>query len=211
MAPARITVLISGRGSNLVALIDAVAAGNIAGTITQVISNRPGALGLAHAQKAGIPTRVVDHKAYASRDAFEVALADAIDAGKPDLVVLAGFMRVLGADFVRRYEGRMLNIHPSLLPTYPGLDTHRRALADGAKRHGCTVHFVTATVDGGPIIDQAEVPVLPGDDESALAARVLQAEHRLLPDVVARYCAGHLVLEDGRVRVVDAARASGRS
>ncbi|MGA8032849.1 MAG: phosphoribosylglycinamide formyltransferase [Casimicrobiaceae bacterium] len=211
MAPARITVLISGRGSNLVALIDAVAAGNIAGAITQVISNRPGAPGLAHAQKAGIPTKVVDHKAYASRDAFEAALAAAIDDGKPDLVVLAGFMRVLGADFVRRYEGRMLNIHPSLLPAYPGLDTHRRALADRAKRHGCTVHFVTATVDGGPIVAQAEVPVLPGDVEAALAARVLEAEHRLLPDVVARYCAGRLVLEGGRVRVVDAVPASGRS
>ncbi|MGE5088414.1 MAG: phosphoribosylglycinamide formyltransferase [Candidatus Levyibacteriota bacterium] len=211
MPPARITVLISGRGSNLVALIDAVAAGTIAGAITQVISNRPGAPGLDHAAKAGIPTRVVDHKAYASRAAFEADLAAAIDEGKPDLIVLAGFMRVLGADFVRRYEGRMLNIHPSLLPAYPGLDTHRRALADGAKRHGCSVHFVTATVDGGPIVGQAEVPVLPGDDESTLAARVLEAEHRLLPDVVARYCDGRLVLDRGRARVVDAAPAGGRS
>jgi phosphoribosylglycinamide formyltransferase-1 len=211
MAPARITVLISGRGSNLVALIDAVAARKIAGAITQVISNRPGALGLDRAAKAGIPTTVVDHKAYASRDAFEAALAAAIDEGKPDLIVLAGFMRVLGADFVRRYEGRMLNIHPSLLPAYPGLDTHRRALADGAKRHGCSVHFVTATVDGGPIVGQAEVAVLPGDDESTLAARVLEAEHRLLPEVVALYCEGHLVLDHGRVRVLDAAPRAGRS
>ena len=211
MAPARITVLISGRGSNLVALIDAVRAGQIAGTITQVISNRPGAPGLDHAAKAGIATRVIDHKAYASREAFETALAAAIDADRPDLVVLAGFMRVLGADFVRRYEGRMLNIHPSLLPAYPGLDTHRRALAEGAKRHGCSVHFVTATVDGGPIVAQAEVPVLPGDDESALAARVLEAEHRLLPEVVGLYCAGRLVLDNGRVRVMDAATPSGRS
>ena len=211
MAPARITVLISGRGSNLVALIDAVRAGQIAGTITQVISNRPGAPGLDHAARAGIATRVIDHKAYASREAFETALAAAIDADRPDLVVLAGFMRVLGADFVRRYEGRMLNVHPSLLPAYPGLDTHRRALAEGAKRHGCSVHFVTATVDGGPIVAQAEVPVLPGDDESALAARVLEAEHRLLPEVVGLYCAGRLVLDNGRVRVMDAATPSGRS
>ena len=211
MAPARITVLISGRGSNLVALIDAVRAGQIAGTITQVISNRPGAPGLDHAARAGIATRVIDHKAYASREAFETALAAAIDADRPDLVVLAGFMRVLGAEFVRRYEGRMLNIHPSLLPAYPGLDTHRRALAEGAKRHGCSVHFVTATVDGGPIVAQAEVPVLPGDDESALAARVLEAEHRLLPEVVGLYCAGRLVLDNGGVRVMDAATPSGRS
>ena len=211
MAPARITVLISGRGSNLVALIDAVGAGKIAGRITQVISNRPGAPGLAHAARAGIATRVVDHKAYASREAFELALAAAIDEDKPDLVVLAGFMRVLGADFVRRYEGRMLNIHPSLLPAYPGLDTHRRALADGATRHGCSVHFVTATVDGGPIVAQAEVPVLPGDDESALAARVLEAEHRLFPEVVGLYCSGRLVLENGRVRVMDAATPSAGS
>ena len=211
MARARITVLISGRGSNLVALIDAVAAGKIAGAITQVISNRPDAPGLDHAAKAGIPTKVVDHRAHASREAFEAALAAAIDDGKPDVVVLAGFMRVLGADFVRRYEGRMLNIHPSLLPAYPGLDTHRRVLADGAKRHGCSVHFVTATVDGGPIVGQAEVAVLPGDDESTLAARVLEAEHRLLPEIVARYCEGRLVLDHGRVRVIDAAPQAGRS
>lgn len=211
MAPARITVLISGRGSNLAALIDAVRSGQVAGTITQVISNRPGAPGLDHAARAGIATRVVDHRAHASREAFEAALAAAIDAGRPDLIVLAGFMRVLGADFVRRYEGRMLNIHPSLLPAYPGLDTHRRALDDGAQRHGCSVHFVTATVDAGPIVAQAEVPVLPEDDEATLAARVLEAEHRLLPEVVGLYCSGRLVLDNGRVRVIDAATPSGRS
>ena len=130
-------------------------------------------------------------------------LADAIDQGEPDVIVLAGFMRILGADFVRRYEGRMLNIHPSLLPAYPGTDTHRRALADGATRHGCTVHFVTPDVDGGPIVAQAEVPVRPGDDPATLAARVLEQEHRLLPDVVGWFCAGRLRLEDGRVRVID--------
>ncbi len=192
MASTRITVLISGRGSNLAALIDAERAGTLVGTITQVISNRPAAPGLAHAAKAGIATAVVDHRAYRSREAFEEALRATIDAGRPDLVVLAGFMRVLGADFVEHYAGRMLNIHPSLLPAYPGLHTHRRALADQATRHGCSVHFVTAGVDAGPIVAQAEVPVLPGDDEATLAARVLEAEHRLLPDAVALFCAGRL-------------------
>lgn len=192
MASKRITVLISGRGSNLAALIDAERAGTLVGTITQVISNRPGAPGLAHAAKAGIATFVVDHRAYPSREAFEVALRATIDAGRPDLIVLAGFMRVLGADFVEHYAGRMLNIHPSLLPAYPGLHTHRRALADKATRHGCSVHFVTAGVDAGPIVAQAEVPVLDGDNEATLAARVLEAEHRLLPEVVALFCAGRL-------------------
>jgi phosphoribosylglycinamide formyltransferase-1 len=192
MASKRITVLISGRGSNLAALIDAERAGTLVGTITQVISNRPGAPGLAHAAKAGIATFVVDHRAYPSREAFEVALRATIDAGRPDLIVLAGFMRVLGADFVEHYAGRMLNIHPSLLPAYPGLHTHRRALADKATRHGCSVHFVTAGVDAGPIVAQAEVPVLDGDNEATLAARVLEAEHRVLPEVVALFCAGRL-------------------
>jgi len=203
MALARITVLISGRGSNLVALIDAANAGAIDGAVTQVISNRPGAGGLTHAERNGIATRVVDHRAFASRTAFDAALADAIDASEPDVVVLAGFMRILGAAFVERYAGRMLNIHPSLLPAYPGTDTHARALADGAARHGCTVHFVTPDVDGGPIIAQSEVPVLPGDDAATLAARVLEAEHRLLPQIVGAYCAGRIVLEGDRVRLVD--------
>jgi phosphoribosylglycinamide formyltransferase-1 len=203
MALARITVLISGRGSNLAALIDAANAGTIDGAVTQVISNRPEAPGLAHAEHNGIATTVVDHRAFATRDAFDAALAAAIDASEPDLIVLAGFMRVLGADFVQRYTGRMLNIHPSLLPAYPGTDTHRRALTDRATRHGCSVHFVTADVDGGPIVAQADVPVLPGDDASSLAARVLEAEHRLLPQVVGWFCAGRLVVDDGRVRVID--------
>jgi len=201
MALARITVLISGRGSNLAALIDAANAGTIDGAVTQVISNRPEAPGLAYAERNGIATTVVDHRAYASRAAFEAALAEAIDRSEPDLIVLAGFMRILGADFVQRYAGRMLNIHPSLLPAYPGTDTHRRALEDRATRHGCTVHFVTADVDGGPIVAQAEVPVLPGDDAETLAARVLEREHRLLPQVVGWFCAGRLALEDGRARI----------
>ena len=208
VALARITVLISGRGSNLAALIDAAHAGTIDGAVTQVISNRPHAAGLAHAERNGIACAVVDHRAYASRAAFDAALAEAIDRGEPDLIVFAGFMRILGANFVERYAGRMLNIHPSLLPAYPGTGTHRRALEDGATRHGCTVHFVTTDVDGGPIVARAEVPIMPGDDAQSLAARVLEAEHRLLPQVVGWFCAGRIVLEDGRARVVGAACVS---
>jgi phosphoribosylglycinamide formyltransferase-1 len=210
MALARITVLISGRGSNLAALIDAVNAGAIDGAVTHVISNRPGAAGLAHAERNGIATTVVDHRAFATRDAFDAALAAAIDASEPDLIVLAGFMRILGAGFVQRYAGRMLNIHPSLLPAYPGTDTHARALADRVTRHGCTVHFVTPDVDGGPIVAQADVPVLPGDDAATLAARVLETEHRLLPQVVAQFCAGRIVVEGDRVRIVDPPLAAAR-
>jgi len=200
MALARITVLISGRGSNLGALLAAAAPRAMAGAVTHVISNRADARGLERAQAEGVSTAVVDHRAHAGRQDFDAALADEIDASEPDLVVLAGFMRVLGEGFVRRYEGRMLNIHPSLLPLYPGLHTHRRALADGVRVHGCTVHFVTPAVDVGPIVAQGVVPVLPDDDEARLAARVLAVEHRLLPAAVAAYCHGDLALEAGRVR-----------
>ena len=210
MALARITVLISGRGSNLAALIDAANAAEFDGAVTHVISNRPDAAGLTHAERNGIATTVVDHRAFASRDAFDAALGEAIDAGEPDLVVLAGFMRILGADFVQRYAGRMLNIHPSLLPAYPGTDTHGRALADRAARHGCTVHFVTPDVDGGPIVAQAEVPVLPDDDATSLAARVLEAEHRLLSDVVGLFCAGRIALEGDRARILESSAANPR-
>jgi phosphoribosylglycinamide formyltransferase-1 len=204
MALARITILISGRGSNMAALIDAAAAGEFDGAVTQVISNRADAAGLVYAQQHGIATAVVDHRAYASRAAFETALAEAIDRSEPDLIVLAGFMRILGAAFVQRYAGRMLNIHPSLLPAYPGTDTHRRVLEDNVPHHGCTVHFVTPDVDGGPIVAQAEVAVLPDDDAATLAARVLEQEHRLLPEVVGWFCAGRIVLDDtGRVCVID--------
>lgn len=199
MPLARISVLVSGRGSNLRALVAAAAAGAIDGAITQVISNRADAGGLALAQAAGIATRVVDHRAHATRESFDAALAAALAQGEPDLVVLAGFMRVLGPAFVRAHEGRLLNIHPSLLPLYPGLHTHRRALADGVKVHGCTVHFVTADVDGGPIVAQGVVPVLPQDDEASLAARVLAVEHRLLPAAVAAWCRGDVSLASGRV------------
>ena len=197
----RITVLISGRGSNLAALIEAANAGTIDGAVTHVISNRPDAGGLAHAQRNGIATTVVDHRAFATRDEFDAALADAIDASEPELIVLAGFMRILGAAFVQRYAGRMLNIHPSLLPAYPGTGTHGRALADRATRHGCTVHLVTPDVDGGPIVAQSEVPVLSGDDPTTLAARVLDAEHRLLPQVVGWFCAGRIDVDGDRVRI----------
>ncbi|HLX30652.1 MAG TPA: phosphoribosylglycinamide formyltransferase [Casimicrobiaceae bacterium] len=208
MALSRITVLISGRGSNLAALIDAANAGEIDGAITHVISNRAEAAGLAHARRHGIATTIVDHRRFASRDDFDDALARAIDQGEPDLVVLAGFMRILGPRFVARYTGRMLNIHPSLLPAYPGTNTHERAVADGATAHGCTVHFVTPAVDGGPIIAQATVPVMVGDDSNTLAARVLEAEHRLLPQVVGWYCAKRIVLESDRVRLVDVPAAA---
>jgi phosphoribosylglycinamide formyltransferase-1 len=197
----RIVVLISGRGSNLGAMLDAMNAGSLGGAIAAVVSNRADAAGLAIAQAHAVTTRVIEHRAFASRDDFDNALAHAIDLDSPDLVVLAGFMRVLGAPLIARYAGRMINIHPSLLPAYPGLDTHRRALADGVRIHGCTVHFVTPDVDVGPIVAQAAVAVRDGDDEVSLAARVLAAEHVLLPRVVRWYCEGRLVIEGRRVHV----------
>lgn len=197
----RIAVLISGRGSNMGALLDAMARGALGGTVTRVVANRADAAGLGIAQAKGVATRVVEHRAFAQRELFDAALAAAIDEDPPDLVVLAGFMRVLGPAFIRRYVGRMINIHPSLLPAYPGLHTHRRALADGVRIHGCTVHFVTPEVDVGPIVAQAAVPVREDDDEASLAARVLAAEHVLLPRVVRWYCDGRLVIDGGRVHV----------
>jgi phosphoribosylglycinamide formyltransferase 1 len=197
----RLVILISGRGSNMSAILDAVGDGKIDGEVMAVISNRSDAAGLALAADRGIATMAIDHRAYAGRDAFETALTAAIDAQAPDLIVLAGFMRILSRAFVDRYAGRMINIHPSLLPIYPGLDTHRRALADGVRIHGCTVHFVTGDVDHGPIIAQASVPVRNDDDAKALAARVLEAEHRTLVAAVGWYCAGRLVIDGARVRV----------
>lgn len=173
--------------------------------VVAVIANRPDAAGLAFAAEHGIVTVVVDHKAYATRDAFDTALAAAIDMHRPDLVVLAGFMRILGADFARHYEGRMLNIHPSLLPAFPGLRTHRRAIEAGCKLAGATVHFVTAELDHGPIVVQAAVTVLPGDNEETLAARVLEREHAIYPLAVRWFVEDRLQLADGRVHQRDGA------
>src|SRR5512146_3056905 len=177
----RIVALISGRGSNLRSIVDACRTEAWPASIVAVISNRPGGAGLEWAAAQGIATAVVDHRAYAARTGFDAALAAAVDAHAPDVVVLAGFMRILGPAFVARYAGRVLNIHPSLLPLFPGLDTHRRAIEAGCKVAGATVHLVTAELDHGPIVAQAVVPVLPGDDAETLAARVLEREHVLYP------------------------------
>ena len=190
-----VVLLISGRGSNMQAILDAGI------PVSAVISNRADAAGLALAAARGVATGVVEHRAYATREAFDAALAAAVDRHQPRLVALAGFMRVLTPGFVARYAGRLVNIHPSLLPEFPGLDTHARALAAGAKRHGCTVHFVTEQLDHGPVIAQASVPVLPGDTEQSLAARVLEQEHRIYPQALRWFLDGALVIEGGRVRV----------
>lgn len=174
-------MLISGRGSNMVAVLDALDAGGWPIDVSAVISNRPEAPGLAVAESRGIHTEMIDHKAFASREAFDDALAHAIEAHAPDLIVLAGFMRILTTPFCEAFAGRLLNIHPSLLPAYKGLDTHARVLADGSRFHGATVHAVTAELDHGPILAQAVVPVLEDDTPSTLAARVLSMEHQLLP------------------------------
>lgn len=196
----RIVILVSGRGSNLAALLRACADEAWPAQVAAVISNRPQAGALALAAEHGVSTAVVDHQAYPSREAFDAALAECIDGYAPDWLVLAGFMRILTTGFVERYAGRMVNIHPSLLPAFSGLHTHRRAIEAGCKLAGATVHFVTPTLDHGPIIAQAAVPVLPGDDEAALAARVLAAEHRLFP-MALRWCVeGALQLEGGIVR-----------
>jgi phosphoribosylglycinamide formyltransferase-1 len=196
-----IVILISGRGSNMEALIAARDAGNLPVNIAAVISNRPDAAGLATAARAGIATRHLDHKAFAGREAFDAALAECIDGFAPDLVVLAGFMRILSEGFVRHYEGRLMNIHPSLLPSFPGLHTHQRALEEGVRIHGCTVHFVTPTLDHGPVIIQAAVPVLDGDTESSLAARILVQEHKIYPQAVRWFAEDKLTLDGGRVRL----------
>jgi phosphoribosylglycinamide formyltransferase-1 len=200
----RIAILISGRGSNMEAIVRACAAEAWPAQVVAVVANRPDAGGLAFAAAHGIATAVVDHKAHGAgasgREAFDAALADVLDGFAPDLVVLAGFMRILGAAFVRRFEGRMLNIHPSLLPAFPGLHTHRRALEAGCKAAGATVHFVTPELDHGPIVMQSIVPVRPGDDEHTLAARVLATEHVIYPKCVRWFVEGRLVLEGGVVR-----------
>ena len=192
-----VVVLISGRGSNLQALLDARV------PVSAVISNVPGAAGLAIASARGIATRTVPHRDVASREAFDRALAQEIDAFSPKLVALAGFMRVLTPGFVQRYAGRLLNIHPSLLPAFAGLNTHERALADGVKLHGCTVHFVTADLDHGPIVLQAAIALRRGDTAESLAARVLAQEHIVYPRAVRWFLDGKLVIENGVVQVKD--------
>jgi phosphoribosylglycinamide formyltransferase-1 len=192
-----IVILISGRGSNMEAIVGA----GLPAKVAAVISNRPDAAGLKFAAQSGIAAEVVDEREFSSRGAFDTALEAAIERHSPDLLALAGFMRVLGADFVRHYSGRMVNIHPSLLPAFPGLRTHRRALQEGVKLHGCTVHFVTPQVDHGPIIVQAAVPVRAGDTEATLAARVLRQEHRVYPLAIRWFVEGRLAVENGIVRV----------
>jgi phosphoribosylglycinamide formyltransferase 1 len=198
-----IVILVSGRGSNMRSIVQACAAERWPARVRAVISNRPDALALDFAARLHIATSVVDHRAFPSRDEFDAQLSHAIDVHAPDLVVLAGFMRILGADFVRRYEGRLLNIHPSLLPAFPGLHTHRRALEAGCKVAGATVHFVTTALDHGPIVMQAVVPVLPDDDEQRLSDRVLEREHVIYPRAVRWFVEGRLQVRDGIVRQLD--------
>lgn len=195
-----IVILISGRGSNMEAIVRAARDEQWPARIAAVIANKPDAAGLQFAAAHGIATAVVNHRDYAERDAFDAALRSTIDSFAPDLVVLAGFMRILGAEFTKAYENRMLNIHPSLLPSFTGLHTHRRALEAGVKLHGATVHFVTAELDHGPIVAQAAVPVLADDTEATLAARVLEQEHQIYPRAVRWFVSGQLEIIDGCVR-----------
>jgi phosphoribosylglycinamide formyltransferase 1 len=201
----RIVILISGRGSNMEAIVRRCAEEQWPARVVAVIANRADAAGLSFAQTQDIATAVVEHRAQPSREAFDQALADVIDAHAPDLLLLAGFMRILGTGFVRRYEGRMLNVHPSLLPAFPGLHTHRRVLEAGCKLSGATVHFVTGDLDLGPIVMQSAVPVMADDSEHTLAARVLASEHRIYPLSVSWFVRGLLRVEHGLVRHTEGA------
>ena len=202
-SPLPIVILISGRGSNLQSIIDAVAGDKLAVDIRAVISNRPDADGLQRATQAGIHTEVIDHSHYPDRAAFDEALLDCIERFQPGLVVLAGFMRILTAGFVNHYRGRMLNIHPSLLPAFPGMDTHRRALEAGCKQHGASIHFVTEAVDGGPVVLQAQVPVQQQDTVATLAARVLEQEHQLYPLAIRWFAEKRLQLDNDGQATLD--------
>jgi phosphoribosylglycinamide formyltransferase-1 len=193
----RIVIMISGRGSNMRALFEA----NLPARIVAVISNNAQAAGLDYARKHAVQTHVINHREFADREAFDHALAERVHSFAPDLIVLAGFMRILTEAFVSRFSGRVLNIHPSLLPAFAGLDTHQRALDEGVRLHGCTVHFVTTALDHGPIIVQAAVPVLPDDDAERLAARVLDQEHRIYPIAVRWFLDEKIALADGRVQI----------
>ena len=190
-----VVVLISGSGSNLQKLIDASLVSNY--KISAVISNRPDAFGLQRAERSNVPTRIVDHKSFESREAFDNFLANIIDEINPQLIVLAGFMRILGGDFVNRFSGKILNIHPSLLPKYPGINTHQRALDAGDTEHGVSIHFVTPDLDGGPIIAQGNVPIYKNDTAEVLAARVLEKEHLIYPKVVTWFASGRLRMHKG--------------
>jgi phosphoribosylglycinamide formyltransferase-1 len=206
MAKKRVAVLISGRGSNMVALIEAARAPSYPAAIVLVVSNRADAAGLARARAAGIATAVVDHAAFGKdREAFERALQAELDKHRIDIVCLAGFMRLLTPWFVRRWQGRLINIHPALLPAFKGLDTHARALAAGVSEHGATVHFVVPEMDSGPIITQERLKILAGDDADSLAARVLALEHRIYPQALARVALGEVEFgpEDGGRRTED--------
>ena len=195
----KIVILISGSGSNLQSFIDACSAGIVDGKIMAVISNRPGVKGLDRASAADIPNIVIDHRAFQSREEFDQHLAEVITSFTPDLVVLAGFMRILTDGFVNQFIGKLINIHPSLLPAYPGLNTHQRAIEAGDSTAGATVHFVTSELDGGPAILQAAVPILPKDTAVDLAARVLIVEHEIYPVVAQWYCQGRVVMDQGKV------------
>ncbi|MBT5489708.1 MAG: phosphoribosylglycinamide formyltransferase [Halieaceae bacterium] len=193
----RIVVLLSGRGSNFQSLLNASLTGDLAGSIALVISNRPHAGGLTIANNANIDTALIDHQAYATRDAFDADLAGVIDSVSPDLIVLAGFMRILTQGFVSQFAGRLLNIHPSLLPLYPGLNTHQRALDNRDTHAGATVHYVTGELDGGPSVIQARVPIEPGDTKDQLADRILRVEHQIYPQAVNWHLSGRLLLKNG--------------
>jgi phosphoribosylglycinamide formyltransferase-1 len=200
-APLELAILISGRGSNMVAIARACLAGQINARIRVVISDRPGVAGLASARELGIEALAIPWPGAGDREGFEHALSEALDAQHTDLVVLAGFMRILSPGFVAHYAGRMLNIHPSLLPKYTGLHTHRRALEAMDKEHGASVHFVTAELDGGPLVLQSKVPILPGDTEAGLSARVQATEHIIYPQVIGMMADGRLAWDDGHVRL----------
>ncbi len=198
-----LVILLSGRGSNMIAIARACAAQRWPARVVAVIASRPDAPGIAAAAGAGLPVSVLDSREFSDRALYDQRLADRIEACEPDLVVLAGYMRILTDAFVERFAGRLVNIHPSLLPSFQGLHTHRRALEAGVKVHGATVHFVTRDLDAGPVIAQAAVPVLDGDDEATLAQRVLDAEHRLYPSAVRWFVEGRLAIEGRRVRLLD--------
>ncbi len=206
--PLRLAVLASGRGSNLQAIIDAIAAGTLEAELAGVFSDRPDALALQRARDAGIASGALRARGFGSREEFDAAFFARVATVAPDIVVCAGYMRIIGADAVAGLHGRMINIHPSLLPDFKGLHTHRRALEAGVAEHGASVHFVTADLDGGPVIAQARVPVLPGDDEDRLAARVLEREHPLLLEVLRWLAAGRIALHEHSVHVDGTARTA---